>query len=174
MKNTLILLLRSLYLIRRLDSLFCVISFAIAAIVVVGQEFVPLLGKNRWFIIFPVLYLFNEALLLFLYHKIKTMTKKNEIDYFKVNRNRLIIPRIKAQRRIVVGNLTHFLNFFPYFADLKILIIYKLIGLNIALLFLMSLLYANLGLASLIMIGLAGLLMAIKLETNKTEKKLTF
>jgi hypothetical protein len=140
---------------------------------VAGQDFMPLLSEKEWIIIFPVLYLFNEAFLLFLYQKIKTMTKKNEIDYFKINRDRLIIPKIKTRSKTVVGNLTHFLNFFPYFADLKILIIYKLIGLNIALLVLISILYENLGLASLIMVGLAGLLMAIKLESNQTEKSLT-
>lgn len=172
MKKAIIALIKRLYLIRRIDSLLCSISFVIAAIMAC-QEICPGLNQKKWLVIFPVLYLFSEALLLFLYQKIKSMIKKNEIDYFKINRNRPIIPKSGMEGKIIVGNLTTFFSFLPNFTELRKLVVYKLIGLLISVLIIASISFSDLGLISLILVIFAGFFMAIKMETDEPEKELS-
>lgn len=171
MKNLYLTLIKRIYLIRRLDSIFCLISLVISAILVFKlSDNLAINTSSLTF--FPLTYLFLELLLLFSYKRIKKLRKSNQLDYFRINRKRLIVLNLNDKSKLKIGNLRYFLSLYPVYFDVKLLITSKLMGLIIAIMLLVSILVNTNSGYSLILLILASALIFIKPE-NEAPRKLS-
>lgn len=169
MKNLFLTLIKQIYLVRRLDSIFCLISLAIS-ILLVFKLANGLEDKALWLTFFPLIYLFLELLLLFSYKKIKELKDSNQLDYFRINRKRLIVLNLNDKSKLRIGNLRYFLSLYPIYFEAKLLIISKLMGLIVAIMLLISILVNTSSDYSLILLLLASALIFIKPENEAPQK----
>jgi hypothetical protein len=171
MKKLLLSVIRKIYLIRRLDSLLCAISYIISAIVTCSAFSKNPLSYNYWLLVFPSLYLITEIILLFIYKKIKLLKKTNRIDYFLINRKSPIVIKEPNHLGISIGNLAGFWSFSYIFIDVESLINSRITGIVIALLMAISILISGQDSLDLLLLLFIGFLLAIKMGSEGLIKE---
>jgi Na+/H+-translocating membrane pyrophosphatase len=130
MKESFTKLMKSLYPIRKTDSLLCVATLTVSAYMASSNE-LHTLTISTWLIIIPILYLVSELILIFIYKKSQELDKKSKLNYSLINQNKKIALKINYSQ-LLIGNI-HILDNSPKLIPVKSLITAKILGIMISL-----------------------------------------
>ena len=122
-------LMKSLYPIRKIDSLLCIATLIVSAYMASGELHTLII--SIWLIMIPILYLISELILLFIYKKSQKLDKRFKLDYSLVNQDKRITLKTNYSQ-LLIGNV-HILDSSPKLIPVKSLITAKVLGVIISL-----------------------------------------
>ncbi|MDD3778256.1 MAG: hypothetical protein PHH52_02645 [Patescibacteria group bacterium] len=170
MEKIFIALIQRVYLIKRINSLLCTISFFLI-VILISQNPGSIQKSNYWLRSMLGLLLLSELILLTIYTRISFLNKRKRLNIFPINSRGLIICTWAEIGKIKLGNLG-LLDRNPIFKDLSCLIWSRFWGISAALLMITSVLLDTKATSSFIFFLAINLMLALKREKEGFNEKL--